>query len=216
MIFDNSGATAREPVRSRAVGKMGQRRHRGADVTRPPVGEKPQPRISPVSIFKVSCNSGKWQDDFEPVISNLYRLFTVILVRMGVFNDLDEIRHRAVLRSMHRFMRAWSPGTVVRIPCKWIALHALLGRDVLVRPQKWHKSVRAKACGSGSAVHAKPERLFDTLAWREMLERLDETDRGILEDWAAGYFLTEIRIRNRVAFKSVKKAMKRAVRLLQS
>jgi hypothetical protein len=166
-----------------------------------------------VAIIEVHCAGVKWQDDFVPLVRRLYTYFSCCF---SGERDFEEKRHKAVLRFMHRFMRAWERGKLVRIGTRYIVWHARAGRDVLPLTDRHHKSV-ANTVRLTPRVLRRAGRRIDVateLDLKHLLERLPETERAILEDLRARYCWREIRERRNVSDHRIKKTLRKARRLL--
>ena len=168
-----------------------------------------------MAVIEVNCQGVNWQADFEPLIPRLYAHFTRCF--RGE-NDYEELRQRAVLYFMHRFMKYWAPGKTFRIATWFIVQHARYGRcGILPLPNKHHKSAKAQRLGKRlQSLKARADRVVEYLSWKEMLARLRERERRIIQLYVARYGWEEIKARLGVSDYYIKQAIVRAYELLNN
>lgn len=169
-----------------------------------------------MAIFVVPCTGSQWQDDFTPLVPRLYSYFTAVVARSQVL-DPEELRHKCVLRFMHRFMNLWAPGKVLRIATSFIVWHAKAGRDILPKAENCHRrSVKTRRLGhvAHKPLKSRPDRKIERIDFKDMLERLSSLDRVIVELYVEGWKWREIMEQASCNEHHIRDALRRAVNLL--
>lgn len=168
-----------------------------------------------MAVFTVQCQGRQWQSDFTPLVPRLYTYFSKCFWRDK--RDYEELRQRAVIYFMHRFMRQWKPGGTVRIATIFIVWHARAGRCGIVhQPRPYHISVRARNVSHKAMARwrAKADPVASRLHFKDALAQLSEKERSIVQMYLARYTWAEITQGLGVSDYYIKAALRRVCDLL--
>jgi len=167
-----------------------------------------------MAVLSVDCQGSQWQADFTPLVPRLYTYFSKCF--WGE-RDYEELRQRAVIYTMHRFMRMWCPGRTVRIATFFIVWHARGGRcGIIHQPSRHYRSVRARNVSKKAIAHwrAKVDPVANRIDFKDALERLSEKERAIVRMYIARYTWAEITRTLKVSDYYIKAALERVCQLL--
>jgi len=167
-----------------------------------------------MAVISVQCQSSQWQSDFTPLVPRLYTYFTRCF--WGE-RDYEELRQRAVIYFMHRFMRQWRPDGIVCLATFFIVRHVRQGRCGIVHQSgAYHKSVKARNVSRKAIGHwrAKVDPVANRIDFKDAVALLSEKERSIVQMYLARYTWAEITRTLKVSDYYIRTALRRVCALL--